>query len=296
MKRSPVPARQLKPSRLPETVELLGLRFHNLTRAEAAKAIAGLAGSGHRAYVVKPYSEFMPRAVHDARVREVLAGAALCLPDGIGILWAAHYLSLRGGSLRALWQLPLSLASLALNPAVVRHPLRENMAGVDLTWAMLAELETARASVFLLGGTVEESHRARKRIEARFPRLRIAGARPGYFKTSRAENDTVVAEIKAAAPQALLVAMGFPLQERWIADNLSQLNVNVAIAEGGSFSFISGTTRRAPGWMRRAGLEWLFRLLRQPSRLRRQLALPVFVWLVLRERLRSETRSAVSKW
>ena len=69
--------------------------------------------------------------------------------------------------------------------------------------------------------------------------------------------------------------MGFPLQERWISANLPRLNVNVAIAEGGSFSFISGATRRAPAWMRRAGLEWLFRLLRQPSRLRRQLALPV---------------------
>ena len=80
--------------------------------------------------------------------------------------------------------------------------------------------------------------------------------------------------------------MGFPLQERWIADNLTHLNVNVAIAEGGSFSFISGATRRAPPWMRRSGLEWLFRLLRQPFRLRRQLAIPTFVWLIVQERLR----------
>ena len=69
-------------------------------------------------------------------------------------------------------------------------------------------------------------------------------------------------------------------QERWIAENIGRLEVNVAVAEGGSFSFISGATRRAPGWMRRAGLEWLFRLARQPGRMRRQLAVPAFVWLV----------------
>ena len=95
----------------------------------------------------------------------------------------------------------------------------------------------------------------------------------------------MIEAINAAPPDVLLVAMGFPRQEEWIARNLQRLNVRVAVAEGGSFSFLSGATPRAPRWMRSAGLEWLFRLLRQPSRLRRQLALPVFVWLVLRQRL-----------
>jgi N-acetylglucosaminyldiphosphoundecaprenol N-acetyl-beta-D-mannosaminyltransferase len=271
---------------MPQTVELLGVRFHNLTRAEAARAIAALAQSAERAYVVKPYSEFMPRAARDAAIRDLLNAAALCLPDGIGILWAVHYLSLRGGTLRALLQLPLSLGSLALNPGAIRRTLKENMAGVDLTWEMLAALGEISASVFLLGGTEAELRGTRERLEARFPRLRIAGAHSGHFDVRGVENDAVIEDINAAAPQALLVAMGFPLQERWISANLPRLNVNVAVAEGGSFSFISGATRRAPAWMRRAGLEWLFRLLRQPQRLRRQLALPLFVWLVIQARLR----------
>jgi N-acetylglucosaminyldiphosphoundecaprenol N-acetyl-beta-D-mannosaminyltransferase len=79
--------------------------------------------------------------------------------------------------------------------------------------------------------------------------------------------------------------MGFPRQEHWIAENLERLDVRVAVAEGGSFSFIGETVSRAPGWMRRAGLEWLYRLARQPWRLKRQLALPRFVWLVVRNRL-----------
>jgi N-acetylglucosaminyldiphosphoundecaprenol N-acetyl-beta-D-mannosaminyltransferase len=268
-----------------DTVEVLGVRFHNLTRAEAARAIADLAKSPGPSYVVKPYSEFMPRAVRDPLIRDTLNGAALGLPDGVGILWAAHYLSLRGGSLHALCQLPLSLASLAISPKAVRRPLKENMAGVDLTWEMLSQLDAIEAAVYLLGGTRDELRGAREHIEDSFQRLRIVGAHTGHFNTRGTENETVVAEINSAAPNILLVAMGFPLQERWIAENLPRLTVNVAVAEGGSFSFISGATRRAPAWMRRSGLEWLFRLLRQPWRIRRQLALPLFVWLVLRQRL-----------
>ena len=270
----------------PETVEILGVRFHNLTRREAALAIAGLAKADGRHYVVKPYSEFMTRAAGDSGVREILNGAHLCLPDGVGVLWAAHYLSLRGGATRAMVQLPLSLLAMVLRPSALRRPIREPMAGVDLTWGMLAELERAGASVFLLGGSKEEAVLTRRRIEERLPALNVAGVRDGYFSTKGSENDAVVAEVNAARPEVLLVAMGFPRQEHWIAENLEQLDVRVAVAEGGSFSFIGGTVWRAPGWMRRAGLEWLYRLGRQPWRLKRQLALPRFVWLVLRERLR----------
>ncbi len=134
-----------------ETSEVLGVRFHNLSRGEAARAIAELARAGGKAYVVKPYSEFMPRAAHDARIREVLNGADLCLADGIGILWAAHYLSLSGGALRVLAQLFLSLATVVFNPAAIRRPLKENMAGVDLTWEMLARLDEAGSRVLRRG-------------------------------------------------------------------------------------------------------------------------------------------------
>ncbi len=157
------------------------------------------------------------------------------------------------------------------------------MAGVDFTWEMLSALAGSGRSVYLLGGTAEESAGAAQAIRERLPSLAIAGQRDGYFR--RPETDAVIEAINAASPDVLLVAMGFPRQEEWIASNLPRLNVRVAVAEGGSLSFISGTTSRAPRWMRRAGLEWLFRLLRQPSRLRRQMALPVFVWLVLRQRL-----------
>ena len=270
----------------PQTVKVLGIGFHNLSRAEAARAIEELARAGVKAYVVKPYSEYMPPAARDANLREVLNRADLCLADGTGILWAAHYLSLSGGPLRALAQLALSLAALVLNPKAVRHPLKENMAGVDLTEEILARLDKARSRIFLLGGSEKEIQGTRRWIEARFPGLNVVGARNGYFDVQGEQNEEVLRTIDEARPDVLLVAMGFPRQERWIARNLPRLAVNVAVAEGGSFAFISGAAPRAPAWMRRSGLEWLYRLLREPSRWRRQLAIPVFVWLVVRERLR----------
>ena len=272
----------------PEIVEILGVRFHNKTRREAAEEIAKMAAGGGKHYVVKPYSEFMTRAVSDRAVREILNGADLCLPDGMGILWAAHYLSLSGGTMRALVQLPISLFAMVLNPGTLTRPIQEAMAGVDLTWAMLEALDIAGRSVYLLGGSKEEVTAARSRIAERLPSLRVLGVRDGYFSADSVANEGVTQEVNAAKPDVLLVAMGFPRQERWIASNLGRLDVHVAVAEGGSFSFIAGTVSRAPPWMRRGGLEWLYRLGRQPWRIKRQLALPRFVWLAVRERLQSE--------
>lgn len=282
-----MPERQPDRQRPPDVVKVLGVRFHNLSRAEAAEAIADMVRQGEKGYVVKPYSEFMPRAAADVRLRDILNRADLCLADGIGILWAAHYLSLPGGPLQALVQLPMSMAAMTLNPRAVRRPLKENMAGVDLTWEMLARLDEAGSRVFLLGGTEEEMQGTREKIQARFHSLRVVGARHGYLEVSGEENEAVLRAINEARPEVLLVAMGFPRQEEWIAHNLPRLLVNVAIAEGGSFSFISGATPRAPLWLRRQGLEWLYRLARQPWRLRRQLTIPRFIWLVVRERLRA---------
>jgi N-acetylglucosaminyldiphosphoundecaprenol N-acetyl-beta-D-mannosaminyltransferase len=267
------------------SVRILGVGFDALTREEAAEAIARLADSGGKSYVVKPYSEFMPRANRDPRVRGILNDADVCLADGAGIVWAAHYLSLPGGAMSALLQFPLSLGALFVNPSALRRPLPEAMAGVDLTWLMLDRLHGRGLSVYLLGGTEEEVAGTAARVAERLPGLRIAGYRHGYFRRKGDENDAVVRAVNDSGADVLLVAMGFPRQERWIGDNLARLEVKVAVAEGGSFSFISGAARRAPRWMRRSGLEWLYRLLRQPRRLGRQLAIPVFVWLVLRQRL-----------
>jgi N-acetylglucosaminyldiphosphoundecaprenol N-acetyl-beta-D-mannosaminyltransferase len=267
------------------TADVLGVRFHALTREAAATAVVDLAAGGGQHYVVKPYSEFMPPACRDRKIRDTLNGASLCLADGMGIIWAANYLQGRRGPLPALVSLPFSLARMLLSRESVREPLPQAMRGVDFTWEMLSHLADAGLSVFLLGGTRAEAEGAAAAMARRLPTLKIAGVHQGHFKTKGPENETVLQTINQAAPDVLLVAMGFPRQENWIVQNLARTPAKVAVAEGGSFSFISGLTPRAPGWMRRASLEWLYRLLRQPRRLRRQLALPEFAWLVLRERM-----------
>jgi N-acetylglucosaminyldiphosphoundecaprenol N-acetyl-beta-D-mannosaminyltransferase len=266
-------------------VDVLGVRFHPHTRASAAAAVVELARGEGRHYVVKPYSEFIPPAMKDSELREILNGASLCLADGAGIVWAAHYLGGPDGGLRALVDLPVSLVGLLLNSPALRSPLPQPMRGVDFTWEMLEALASDGRSVFLLGGTEEEVTGAAEKIRERLPTLEIRGAHQGHFSTSGQANEDVIAAINAVTPDVLLVGMGFPRQEQWIAANLERLGVKVAVAEGGSFSFISGITPRAPDWMRRSGLEWLYRLGRQPRRIRRQLALPNFICLVVRERL-----------
>src|SRR3989304_635195 len=135
---------------------------------------------------------------------------------GPGILWGAPYLSLSGGPLRALAQLALSLAALVLNPKAVRHPLKENMAGVDLTEEMLARLDKARSRIFLLGGSEKEIQGTRGWIEGGCPDLNVVGARNGYFDVQGEQNEEVLRTIDEARPDVLLVAMGFPRQEKGI--------------------------------------------------------------------------------
>src|SRR3989337_2681672 len=148
-------------------------------------------------------------------------------------------------------QLALSLAALVLNPKAVRHPLKENMAGADLTEEMLAQLDRAHSRTFLLGGSEKEIQGTRRWIEARFPDLNVVGARNGYFDVQGEQNEEVLRTIDEARPDVLLVAMGFPRQEKWIVANLPRPRVKAAVAAGGAFSFVSCSLSPGPRWLRR---------------------------------------------
>jgi N-acetylglucosaminyldiphosphoundecaprenol N-acetyl-beta-D-mannosaminyltransferase len=115
------------------------------------------------------------------------------------------------------------------------------------------------------------------------PGLEVAGVFAGSPRP--ADEEQIITGIRKAAPDLLFVAYGVPAEEKWIARHRQRLGVPVMIGVGGAFDFAAGVTRRAPAWMRRVGLEWLYRLVREPVRWRRQLALPVFVVLVVRQRL-----------
>ncbi|MCK4450446.1 MAG: WecB/TagA/CpsF family glycosyltransferase, partial [Anaerolineae bacterium] len=138
-------------------------------------------------------------------------------------------------------------------------------------------------SLFLLGAAPGVAVATAARLCQTYPGLRIAGTHAG--SPALEEEDEIVRLIQRAKPDILFVAYGAPQQDKWIARNLERLGVPVAMGVGGAFDFISGRAKRAPRWLQRVGLEWLHRLLHEPWRWRRMLALPRFVWLVVRERL-----------
>jgi N-acetylglucosaminyldiphosphoundecaprenol N-acetyl-beta-D-mannosaminyltransferase len=162
----------------------------------------------------------------------------------------------------------------------VRIP--ERVTGVDLIDPLCAALARAGLPLYLLGAKGDTAARAGAALAARHPGLAIAGARDGYFPAS--EDEAVAREIARTGARVVLVGLGSPRQELWIRARLAQSGARVGIGVGGSFDVLAGNVERAPERWRRLNLEWLYRLVKEPQRWRRQLALPLFVMLALRER------------
>jgi N-acetylglucosaminyldiphosphoundecaprenol N-acetyl-beta-D-mannosaminyltransferase len=197
------------------------------------------------------------RARDDAEYQEIVRAADLVTADGRGVVWMARVLGL---------------------------PMRERVSGVDLVERICRRAVDRHYSAYLLGAMPGVAEEAAQALSARCPGLRIAGTDHGYFSDD--EEAGVVRRIAEARPDILFVALGAPRQEKWIRRHIAELQVPVAIGVGGAFDVLAGRVPRAPAWMQRAGLEWLFRLLREPARLPRMWALPRLVWMSLWEALR----------
>jgi N-acetylglucosaminyldiphosphoundecaprenol N-acetyl-beta-D-mannosaminyltransferase len=234
------------------TRHILGVPVHDVTRDETLDLIGQFVREPrpHQVCTVNP--EFVMAAQDDDAFMTILRDADLCVPDGIGLLWAARRLGM---------------------------PLRERVAGSDLL-PLLARRAAARGwRVFFLGAAEGVAEKTAAALQARYPQLIVAGAWMG--SPHPAEDESAVTRIRAASPQILFVAYGAPAQDKWIVRNRDRLKVPVMIGVGGAFDFVAGTARRAPLWLQRSGLEWLHRLVHQPWRWRRMLALPRFVVAVL---------------
>jgi N-acetylglucosaminyldiphosphoundecaprenol N-acetyl-beta-D-mannosaminyltransferase len=230
----------------------MGAPVHDVTMAETLALVAQWidAGGTHQIATVNP--EFLMKARRDPNFRATLQRVALCIPDGIGVLWATR---LRG------------------------KKLRERVAGSDLVPRLAAEAVQHGWRTFYLGAAPGVAEKAAAILAARYPGLNVAGCHAG--SPAPEEEDDIAARVRAARTDILLVAYGAPKQDIWLDRNLARTGAAVGIGVGGSFDFIAGVSRRAPRWMQRLGLEWLYRLAREPWRWRRQLALPHFAWLVL---------------
>jgi N-acetylglucosaminyldiphosphoundecaprenol N-acetyl-beta-D-mannosaminyltransferase len=234
-------------------IAILGVAIDNLTEGEVLAQIEVLIAAGGPHHVVTVNPEFVMEAQANPTFRSVLACADIATTDGFGLLLAARYLG---------------------------TPLRGRVTGVELT-LRLAELAAARGyRMFLLGAAPGVAETTAAALQARHPGLIIAGAFAG---SPQPRHEPFLRQMIAAAqPQILLVAYGHPQQDLWIARNQPTLQVPLAIGVGGTFDYLSGRVPRAPALIRRSGLEWAYRLARQPGRWRRIInAVPRFAWRVL---------------
>ncbi len=239
-------------------LDVLGVGFDRVDLAGALRVLVERILHGQRTFVITANPEFVMIARGDPSLHRIAADADLVVPDGTGVILASRLLG---------------------DPLPGRAPGRLIVDGLAARAAGLG------ASFYLLGAEEGVAARAAARLRARHPDLRVVGTEAG--DPSLAADDLVVARIAAASPQILLVAYGMPLQERWIARNLALLpSVRVAIGVGGVFDQLAGLVRVPPRAVHALGLEWLWRLLHQPRRWRRQRSLPLFALLVLAQRVR----------
>ena len=237
--------------------DILGIHFDDLTREEAAQAGAGLLRSGSFHYVVTPNPEFILASEKDPEFRRILNEADLVLPDGIGVVYSAKILG---------------------------TPLKERVPGIDFAADMLAQLNEMGGRLFLLGAKPGVAEEAGSRICAQYPNLVLCGTHDGYF-----DNEApVVRAVSQAAPDLLFVCLGAPKQEKWITRFGLLTGAKLAIGLGGALDVFAGNVDRAPEKWRRMGLEWAYRLSREPKRIGRMAKLPLVLTRCLGARLRGK--------
>ena len=236
-------------------IDVMGLKFDSVTMDEALSRAEALLRGDKAAYVVTPNAEIAYEALHDGQLREMLNGADLMLPDGAGVVLASKLL---------------------------RTPVKQKVAGVDFAAGLLSILERNGQSLYLLGGKTGIGELAAQKMLEAHPQLRIAGIADGYFQ----DEAPVIAKINASGADALFVCLGAPKQERFMVQHQQELHVHLMAGLGGSLDAFAGTVQRAPAWMIRLNLEWLYRLIREPKRFRRMLRLPKYLWAVMLKRIR----------
>ncbi len=229
-------------------VKILGVNVDSVTMAQAIAQIENLIAARKNSIVATANAEMLLMATHDDELKNILNSAELVVADGAGTVWAAHHLG---------------------------YEMPERVAGFDLVQELMKISPTHDYKIFLFGAAPSIADKAKLKAEQLYPGIKIVGVRNGFF--TAADEPEIIAQIKKSSPDILLVALGVPKQEKFLAKYKSELNVPVSIGVGGTFDVMAGVVKRAPLWMQKLKLEWLFRAMLQPSRAGRLIALPKFV-------------------
>lgn len=203
---------------------------------------------GRAASIATANAEMVMRAQTDRELAHILQHADLVVPDGAGVLWAAEQQGKK---------------------------FKERVTGVDLACSLLQEAAARQTPVYLFGGAPGIAEQAAANVQQQIGSLHIAGTHSGFFSAD--EEKDIIEDIRSQGTRILLVALGVPKQEKWISEHLYELGPCVCMGVGGTFDVLAGKAARAPKWMQDNRLEWLYRLLKEPTRFKRMLALPKFV-------------------
>jgi len=235
-------------------VNVLEVAFDNVTMDEAVELAMDAISRRSGGFVVTPNPEIVMAARENPALLSAIKQAELVLPDGIGVIYGAKILG---------------------------TPMKEKTPGVDFAAGVMARLAQQEGSVYLFGAKPGVAELAGERLQAQYPGLVIAGCSDGYFD----DDAPIVEKINAAKPDFLLVCLGAPKQELWMQAHKNELNVGLMAGLGGSLDVFAGVMQRAPERWQKLGLEWLYRLLKQPSRIGRMMKLPQFLLCVVKKRV-----------
>ncbi len=230
--------------------DVLGVKIHSVSMAEAVAKITEAVDSGQGAQVVTANPELIYFANKDPRLKQLINSAYLVTADGVGVVWAAKKLG---------------------------FPVPERVTGIDLIEALFPVAGAKQWRIFFLGSKPGVAEKAARKVAEEYPGIQWQ-AHHGYFNEE--EEVQILEGIRSFQPHLLLIGLGAPRQEFWMFSHRELPTISIGV--GGSFDALSGVNKRAPQWIQKIHLEWLYRLLKQPSRWRRQLVLPRFAWRVLR--------------
>lgn len=237
--------------------DILGVGFDSITLPQAVERASELLAAGGSHYVVTPNPEIVQRAAKEPAYGEVLNGAGLVLPDGVGVIYAAKILG---------------------------RPLAARVPGIDFAAALCDELAKSGKRLFLLGAKPGVAELAAGNLKKDHPGLTVCGVHDGYFQ----EDGPVEEEIRAAQADVVFVCLGFPRQEYWMAQHGPATGAGLLVGLGGALDVFAGQVKRAPEKMQKLGLEWLYRLVTQPSRIGRMAKLPLFLFSAVGAKLRGK--------
>lgn len=237
-----------------ERLEILGVGIDRIDSQQALQQIGEFIENGEPHQIVTANAEIIYQASKNEKMRNVINAAQMVTADGSGVVWASRQLG---------------------------QPLAQRVTGIDLVNSICQQSAKEKWKIYILGSAPGVAATAAVNIRNKFPGCNIIGTHHGYFNAK--EEKQILAELEQLKPDVLFAALGAPKQEYWIADHIQKLGIPVAMGIGGSMDVLSGNVKRAPKWMQKMSLEWLYRLLIQPTRFKRVLALPKFMLAVKKQ-------------